>query len=640
MTNTSTTPRSYSLRKSRHIMHTSYDWYKKRAKTLSAEQRTAFEYDLEQLDKALLSEDQAAADPIARKLEDYCNKNFKKSIFEYIWELAVALVLALLIASVVRMMWFEPYEIPTGSMRPTFKEQDHLTVTKLPFGINVPFATKHFYFDPDLVQRTSVYIFSGDGMPYIDQETTYFGIIPYTKRYIKRSIGKPGDTLYFYGGKIYGIDQNGNAIKELLDSPWMEHVEHVPFLTYEGQVSMPSPRQRIFNIMHMPIGRMSYSMTGQAVGEVFNGKEWVQDNPEAQSKAHNAIETYSDLWGMRNYAMARLLTKDQLKQDSSIDTTGLDEGVLYLELRHTPSLNYTKAYGRGAGTLITPYTTVIPLQQKHLDAILDNMYTARFVVEDGRAKRYSVENVRFNSNSPRFTGVPDGTYEFYFGKASQVGWGGTTSPVPSDSPLYKHDAANVQKLFNLGIDMDMLFSPQNPSQRYFPQRYAYFRDGDLYLLGAPILKKDDPTLKAFNEREQQLEKQSSTALPYVAFRDYGPPLNADGTYNAEFIRTFGIKVPEKHYMALGDNHAMSSDSRVFGFVPENNLQGAPSWIIWPSGDRWGAPEQKPYPIFVLPRLIIWGCALTIALLWYLWHRHRLKQPIFKKLNFSNQSSRI
>lgn len=629
-----TQTRQYSLRRSRHIMQSSYDWYKKRAKQLPHDQKMAFEKDLEQLDRALLAEDRTTADNIARKLEDFCKKNFKKTFLEYGWELAVALVLALLIASVVRMMWFEPYEIPTGSMRPTFKEQDHLTVTKLAFGINVPFATKHFYFDPDLVQRSSVFIFTGENMPYIDQQTTYFGIIPYTKRYIKRTIGKPGDTLYFYGGKIYGIDKDGKEIQELLDSPWMSHIEHIPYLNYEGMVTMPNPRQVVINQMHQPVGRLSYSPTGSIVGEVFNGKEWVQDEANAQNKPHNKIATYSDLWGIRNYAMARLLTKEQLKQDSSINTEGLGEGVLYLELRHTPSLSYSKpTLQERSGTLITPYTTVIPLQQKHIDAILDNMYTARFVVENGRAKRYSVENNRFGASSPRFPGVTDGTYEFYFGKASRVDWGGITFEVPKDNPLYSRDPANIQKLYNLGIEMDMAVAPQSSSQRYFPQRYAYFRDGDLYLLGAPILKKEDPVLVAFNKREKELEGKSSVSLPYAAFKDYGPPVNTEGHFDKEFIQTFGVKIPEKHYMALGDNHAMSSDSRVFGFVPEDNLQGAPSVIIWPPGERWGIPMQKPYPVFVLPRLIVWGIALLIFGGWYILHQRRIKRPIFKKLSY-------
>lgn len=629
-------PQFYSLSKSRHIMHSSYAWYKKKGSKLNTELRTSFENDLQQLDQALLANDRQAANSVAHKLEEFCNAHFKKSIFDYTWELVVALVLALAIATLVRQVWFELYEIPTGSMRPTFKEQDHLTVSKLTFGINTPLQTDHLYFDPNLVQRTSVLIFSGDGVPYIDADTNYFWVIPYKKRYIKREIGKPGDALYFYGGKIYSVDKNGNPIPELLSAPWMQQLEHVPFLSFEGNISAPTTNQILFNQMDLPKGRLILSKIGTITGEVYNGKEWVKDQPTAQNTPHDEIKTYSDLLGMRNYAMARLLTKQQLEQNTEIDTQGLDEGILYLELRHTPSLNYPIAKfqreGRGFGVMLPAYTTVIPLQQQHLDAIMNSMYTARFVVEDGRARRYNLENSQFEPGSPRFVGVPDGTYEFYYGKGSKVGWGGITSELPADHPLYSRDPANIQKLYNLGIEMNSEYTPNSKNQSRFPTRYAYFRDGDLYLLGAPILKKGDPVLVTFQENEQKRAEQATATRPYVPFKDYGPPLKENGEYDVDFIRTFGVTVPEKHYLVLGDNHAMSSDSRVFGFVPENNLQGAPSLIIWPPGDgRLGPPAQKPYPIFTLPRMIAYAIILVIAVIWYAIHRRNLHRPIFKKI---------
>lgn len=119
---------------------------------------------------------------------------------------------------------------------------------------------------------------------------------------------------------------------------------------------------------------------------------------------------------------------------------------------------------------------------------------------------------------------------------------------------------------------------------------------------------------------------SSREKPYIAFKDNEPPLK-DGQYDAEFIRTFGVTVPNRHYLVLGDNHAMSADSRVFGFVPEENLQGAPSLILWPPGERWGFPLQKPYPILNLPRMIVWSIVGICALVWYLIYRRNLRRPI-------------
>ena len=134
------------------------------------------------------------------------------------------------------------------------------------------------------------------------------------------------------------------------------------------------------------------------------------------------------------------------------------------------------------------------------------------------------------------------------------------------------------------------------------------------------MRKDDPILVTYHAREQQ-----KTEIP---FKDYGPPLK-DGVLDKEFIRAFGMTIPDKQYLVLGDNHAMSADSRVFGFVPQDNLQGAPRLIIWPPGERWGHPAQKCYPTFNSPRLFIWGLALFISGIWYAYHRRSLRRSIFE-----------
>lgn len=624
--------RSYSLKKSRHILKVVHGWYKKKSQTLSTEQRVQLESNMEALDKALLSKDSKQATFFAKQLETFSETHCKKTFFEYSWELLIALVFALIIATLVRQVWFELYEIPTGSMRPTFREQDHLTVTKTAFGINFPLETKHLYFDPSLVQRTSVLIFSGDQLPLSDTDTTFFGIFPYKKRFIKRCIGKPGDSLYFYGGRLFGVDKDGNDIKELREAPWMQSLEYVPFLSYEGELVAGNERNTILlRQMHMPIGKFAFTPLGNVHAEIFNGKQWIKDQPLAQLKPHPQIETYSDFFGFRNYAVARLLTKAQLHQ-MKLDPENIGEGVLYLQLHHTPSLSYPAPFvyrGNGvSGIGILAYSTIIPLQQHHLDALMDNLYTARFVIQDGKAKRYSLEN-EHNPFEVPFANVENGTYEFYFGKASKIHWGGISTDVPNDSALYNRDPENIQKLFNLGIELRLIFSPSANNRTLFPHRYAYFRDGDLFLMGVPVLKKEDPTLKAFHENEQKREAASTDKEPYVAFKDYGPPMN-QGKLDIEFIRTFGVTVPEKHYLVLGDNHAMSSDSRVFGFVPQNNLQGAPCWIIWPPGNRLGAPPQKPYPFMNLPRAIIWTVIIIIGLIWFSYSRKRAKKLIFVK----------
>ena len=622
----------YTLTHSKKILRWGFDWYKKKGNTLAPRERDHLEKTLEDLDQAILAKDKESSTLKAKELENFGQEKFNKSPFDYIKEVLGAILIALLVATLVRQMWFELYEIPTGSMRPTFKEQDHLTVSKTAFGINYPLKTKHLYFDPDLVNRTGIVIWSGDGVDLPDVDTTYFGIIPYKKRFVKRLIGKPGDSLYFYGGKIYGIDKHNQPIKELLEAPWLDKIEYIPFITFQGKPTSNAPGEVVFQQMNLPVGKLTFNQAGRMSGQIYDNKQWLKEN---FSPGYNKIKgSYTDFMGMGNFAMARLLTKKELEKFDNYGYTDLEEGVLYLQLNHHPNLNNPPPTfpieGGVRNILLTPQVSIIPLKQKHLDAIMENLYTARFVVKDGVARRYSAEKQPFTKDSPSFPGIPDGRYEFYYGKGSYIGWGAIAYDLPSDHPLYQKTPANVQKLFNLGIEFNKLFEPKNSNQVYFPHRYAYFRDGDLYLMGAPILKKDDPTLKSFLEKEAQKEKNSTLQKPYMAFKDYGPPLQ-NGKFNSDLIKAFGVKVPDHHYLVLGDNHAMSADSRVFGFVPQENLEGVPSLIIWPPGPRLGSPPQYPYQLFALPRLIIWGIVLVLLGIWYAIHQYRLNQPVYRKI---------
>ena len=130
-------------------------------------------------------------------------------------------------------------------------------------------------------------------------------------------------------------------------------------------------------------------------------------------------------------------------------------------------------------------------------------------------------------------------------------------------------------------------------------------------MGAEIVEKSDPVLKRFLERE--LEKRS-TNPSYQPFEDLGPPTDP------EFIHSNGIKVPEHMYLLLGDNHAMSGDSRQFGFVPEANLRGKVSFIFWPFGSRLGGLQQPTVPFLTSPNLVVWGVAAVAGLLSWIYRR--------------------
>jgi signal peptidase I len=600
----------YTLRKYRRTLRHSYRIYRRKSKSLSAASKEHLQFLLTNLQAALNQKDAETARTLSRSLEESTRRLMPKTLWDHTRDLVSALVFALVVAIAIRQMWFELYSIPSGSMRPTLKEEDLLLVSKTDFGINTVTRTSHLSFDPNLVQRGSIVIFSVENMDVTDPDTMYFLIIPGKKQYVKRLIGKPGDTLYFYGGQIYGIDAEGHDLPELRDSPWIQDIEHIPFIRFDGKAETSNAPQQgiyspvVFNQMNEPVARLTKT-NGKISGEMLA-----------------PVKNYSDLWGFKNFAMARLLTASQIKQLYEKEGIDLEAAPLYLELTHHPSL-FNATLGRDEYRRMRPElatsVSFIPLNDAILENIMRHMTTCRFTVKDGIVARFGAS---FESSSlPRMKGVPNGTYEVQDGKAYRVLWSGLSYRLSDDHPVLMRDAKQVQLLYNLGIEWDTHFLPDKSSP-YFPSRYAYFRGGDLYLLGAPIIQQTDPAMALFLKQEQQ--KRSPT---YEPFTDQGPPLTKEGALDAAFIRKFGLKVPEHMYLVLGDNHAMSADSRHFGFVPQDNLRGGASFLLWPPGPRWGRLPQPSIAHLTWPNLTIWGLFFLCSIASIVYLHRKYSRPL-------------
>lgn len=629
----------WSLWKCHSVLRGCYRWYKKSWKDLNADEVTTIERTLEGLEKAISAKDRDTADALARQAKAFCKDHATYSMMHYVMEFVVAIVVALAVAGVVRGMWFELMTIPTGSMRPTFREKDRLLVGKTSFGLNIPLTTGHFYFDPTLVQRTAPVIWSGEGVDVPGgTDSTYFGVMPYAKRLIKRLIGKPGDSLYFYGGKIFGVDKDGNEITELRQAPWMQDLEHIPFSKPEERMANLPPENHDralleYRLFNQPVARLALHADHTATALVVNDKEWIPEVPPYEKSDSKHITAFADIFGTGNFAMARLLTRAQAAKLKAVDPALLTEGVLFLQLAHHYNLSYPPprvgtSYDGTTVAVMTPYETVIPLTEEHLKALMANMYTARFVVERGRAAQYDAQGSHPGVDAPVFPQVPDGTYEFYFGKGVSINEFGYEESLPSDHPLLRFSPELLQKLYNMGIEFRQFLEPGVIPQGPYPLRYAYFRDGDLYLLGAPILKKEDPTLVKFLERERAHHDKTPHYVPFV---DAGAPMK-DGVIDVDFIRTFGITVPEEHYLLLGDNHARSADSRSFGFVPQDNLEGTALFVFWPMQERFGVPAQPIKPWVTVPNVTVTIAVIVVAAGFCYYSRQRRLRKVFKKLS--------
>lgn len=609
----------YRLKKSLHIFHHILKLYRRKRKVLSETHRVEIVLTLNGLQEQILEKDRAQASEMAHKAEEFTTLHLKKGPWERVRDFIVGLGLALLIAVLIRTIWFELYEIPTGSMRPTLKEGDRLVVSKTTYGINIPLKRGHFLFDPNLVLRNGTVVFTGAGMDIHDVDTLYFYIFPGKKQFVKRLIGKPGDILYFYGGKIYGVDKNGKDISKDLNPEFLSKIDHVPYIYLNGKTILPEKAKGgiytpiTLKQMNTAIARLSLGSTNKVIGEMLP--------PFKES-----VEDYYELWGFSDYGVARLLTDREVEKYTTTPLSQLGKAALYMEIIHHPTVKHPKIEKDPIGRLVPSVGTtssVIPLTQDHLNSLISNLYTARFIVKNGYAYRYGS---KLSQASPKLPGIPNGTYEFYYGKGYQVHFGGITTELSKDHPLYQFTPERIQLLYNLGIEWMMFYAPYTKDQYLLPSRYVYYRDGNLFAMGGIMIKKNDPTLLKFIQQEYLRQEASPNYRPHIPFDDPGPPLTSEGEIDTALIQQKGIVIPVNRYMALGDNYAMSADSRDFGFVPQENIRGAPDYIFWPPGSRIGAVLQADYPFFNSPRFVVWVLAFVGFGIYYIVHRNRNKLP--------------
>jgi signal peptidase I len=615
----------YSLHKCKKVLTHVYKLYKRKRNSLTDIQRKRFENILTLLQASILKKNKKAADRAAKNLESLTSQHLKKSLFEQSLDLTFALAFAIIVAIIVRQTWFEPYSIPSGSMRPTLKEKDFLVVSKTNFSINVPLMTKHFYFDPNLLNRGSIIVFTSANLDVSDPNMLYFYLFPGKKQFVKRLIGKPGDILYFYGGRIYGIDSLGNEIKELHESNLFKEIEHIPFIKFEGKIITPANCYEdicstvLFYQMNEPIAMLKLDQIGKIQNDLIIEHSSVFTND-------SKITNYYDIWGINNYATARILSENEAKNYSTASLENVEKAPLYLEITHHPTLKNAKIIRDELNRLRPSLSTsksLIPLDEAALKRIFKSLYTARFCVKNGYAYRYG-SKMKNTNYLPQLEDVKDGCYEIQNGEAFSVDFLGITKKLKSDHPLNQFSYEKTKILYNLGIEFFTIFNPNKKNQTLVPSRYAYFRNKDLYLMGHLIFKEDDLILVNFLQREYK--KQLATPQ-YLPFEDLGPPIDEEGNLNKEIIKKYGLKVPEKMYLALGDNHAMSSDSRDFGFVPEENLKGGVNFIFWPPSSRWGQPSQPPYSLITLPKIVIWSSALVVALVSFIYIRRKSRKPL-------------
>lgn len=146
--------------------------------------------------------------------------NGEMSAVDEVWDLLKTVLYAVAIALVLRILIFQPFNIPSGSMKPTLEVGDFLVVSKPTYG----YSRASLVFP---LTRINMHgrVLSGRG-PDRGEIVVFKARKDGNKDYIKRVIGMPGDEIRMIGGVLH---INGEAVKKefigLFDTD-CDHIRH------------------------------------------------------------------------------------------------------------------------------------------------------------------------------------------------------------------------------------------------------------------------------------------------------------------------------------------------------------------------------------------------------------------------------
>jgi len=163
----------------------------------------------------------------------------KSTIREY----AEAIIIAILLALVIRTFVIQAFKIPSGSMKPTLLIGDHILVNKFIYGIRIPYWNKEWvhFGNP---ARGDIIVFR-------------YPVDP-SKDFIKRVVGTPGDWIRIDNKKVYVNDK-------LIEEPHVRH-SHPEILP-----ASVSPRDNLGAILVPP---ESFFVMGDNRDESYDSRFW------------------------------------------------------------------------------------------------------------------------------------------------------------------------------------------------------------------------------------------------------------------------------------------------------------------------------------------------------------------------------
>lgn len=158
-------------------------------------------------------------------------------------EYAEAIVIALILALIIRTFVVQAFKIPSGSMIPTLLVGDHILVNKFIYGTKIPFTDLRI-FPIKQPKKNDVVVFACPVDP--------------KKDYIKRVIGAPGDRIEIINKKLY---LNGKPADD-------------PYGKYSDSVIIPKGIQPRDNMEPYLVPENSFFVMGDNRDSSYDSRFW------------------------------------------------------------------------------------------------------------------------------------------------------------------------------------------------------------------------------------------------------------------------------------------------------------------------------------------------------------------------------
>jgi signal peptidase I len=158
-------------------------------------------------------------------------------------EYAEAIIIAIILALIIRTFVVQAFKIPSGSMIPTLVIGDHILVNKFLFGVKIPF-TDRILFSFDTPEQRDIIVFK-----YPEDED---------KDFIKRVVGTPGDRISLRDKVLY-----------VNDIPMVE-----PYIQHTDSSILPAVLHPRDNFGPITVPPDQYFVMGDNRDQSLDGRFW------------------------------------------------------------------------------------------------------------------------------------------------------------------------------------------------------------------------------------------------------------------------------------------------------------------------------------------------------------------------------